>query len=109
AGAAVVLGSASSKTPSPVETVAQRHQITPSELRVLLAIVEIGGVRGVAKALGLSETTVKTHLRHVFEKTNTTRQAELVKLVAAFGNPLVASSASPERVARRPRSGDRRP
>jgi DNA-binding CsgD family transcriptional regulator/PAS domain-containing protein len=75
--------------PSPAETIAKRHQLTPSELRVLLGIVEVGGVPEVAKALGLSDTTVKTHLRHVFEKTSTTRQADLVKLVAGFANPLV--------------------
>jgi DNA-binding CsgD family transcriptional regulator len=88
--AAVFVRKASLDAPSPLETIAKRHQLTPSELRVLLAIVEIGGVPEVAKALGISETTVKTHLRHVFEKTSTTRQADLVKLVASFANPLVA-------------------
>jgi DNA-binding CsgD family transcriptional regulator len=32
---------------------------------------------------------VKTHLHHVFEKTGTTRQAQLVKLVAGYANALV--------------------
>ncbi len=88
--AAVFVRRATLDVPSPLETVAKRHRLTPSELRVLLAIVEIGGVPEVAHALGISETTVKTHLRHLFEKTNTTRQADLVKLVACFANPLVA-------------------
>jgi len=88
--AAVFVRKAALDVPSPLEAVAKRHQLTPSELRVLLAIVEIGGVPEVANALGISETTVKTHLRHVFEKTSTTRQADLVKLVARFANPLVA-------------------
>jgi DNA-binding CsgD family transcriptional regulator len=87
--AAVFVRKPALDAPSPVETIAKRHQLTPSELRVLLAIVEIGGVPEVAKALGISDTTVKTHLRHVFEKTSTTRQADLVKLVARFANPLV--------------------
>jgi DNA-binding CsgD family transcriptional regulator len=43
----------------------------------------------VAEALGVSATTVKTHLARLFEKTSTRRQAELVKLVAAFTNPLL--------------------
>jgi DNA-binding CsgD family transcriptional regulator len=38
--------------------------------------------------LGISETTVKTHLQRVFDKTGTNRQADLVKLVAGFLNPL---------------------
>src|SRR5262249_59620843 len=87
--AAVFVRKAQLDTPSPLETIARRHQLTPSELRVLLAIVEIGGVPEVANALGISETTVKTHLRHVFEKTSTTRQAEVVKLVAGFASPLL--------------------
>jgi DNA-binding CsgD family transcriptional regulator len=55
---------------------------------VLVAIVEIGGVPEVAPVLGISETTVKTHLQHVFEKTGVSRQADLVKLVAGFMSPL---------------------
>jgi hypothetical protein len=55
---------------------------------VLLAAVEVGGVPEVAPLLGVSETTVKTHLQHVFEKTGAKRQADLVKLVAGFMSPL---------------------
>jgi DNA-binding CsgD family transcriptional regulator len=87
--AAVFVRKAALDAPSPLEAIAKRHQLTPSELRVLLGIVEVGGVPEVARAMGISDTTVKTHLRHVFEKTGTTRQAELVKLVASFANPLV--------------------
>jgi len=55
----------------------------------MLAIVEVGGVPEVSEALGVAETTVKTHLSRLFKKTNTNRQAELVKLVASYTNPLV--------------------
>jgi DNA-binding CsgD family transcriptional regulator len=44
----------------------------------------------VAETLGIAENTVKTHLRRLFEKTGTTRQAELVKLVAAFSSQLLS-------------------
>jgi len=87
--AAVFVRRVALDVPSPLETVAKRHRLTPSELRVLLAIVEVGGAPEVAEALGVSETTVKTHLRHIFDKTGTSRQAELVKLVACFASPLV--------------------
>ena len=62
--------------------------MTPTELRVLLAIVGVGGVPEVATALGVAVTTVKTHLGRLFEKTGATRQADLVKLVAGYATPL---------------------
>ncbi|WP_298874601.1 helix-turn-helix transcriptional regulator [uncultured Bradyrhizobium sp.] len=63
--------------------------LTPAELRVLQCIIEVGGVPETAAALGIAETTVKTHLHRVFAKTGVSRQAELVKLAAGFSNPLV--------------------
>jgi DNA-binding CsgD family transcriptional regulator len=71
--------------------VGQTYKLTPAELRVLFAIVEIGGVPDVAVRLGIAETTVKTHLGRVFEKTGTSRQADLVKIVAGFSSPLSVS------------------
>ena len=76
-------------TPSPAEAIAKAYKLTPTELRVLLAIVEVGGVPEVAEAIGIGETTVKTHLGRVYNKTGAARQADLVKLVAGFLNPLV--------------------
>ena len=74
---------------SPPEAIVKEFKLTPAELRVLFAIVEIGGVHELAEALGISEATARTHLRHLFEKTGTSRQAELIKLVAKYANPLV--------------------
>jgi DNA-binding CsgD family transcriptional regulator len=74
---------------SPPEAIVKEFKLTPAELRVLFAIVEIGGVHESAEALGISEATARTHLRHLFEKTGTSRQAELIKLVAKYANPLV--------------------
>ena len=64
-------------------------ELTPAELRVLQSIVEVGGVPETAAALGIAETTVKTHLHRVFAKTGVSRQADLVKLAAGFSNPLL--------------------
>jgi len=71
------------------ELIARTFELTPAELRVFLSIVEVGGVPGAAAALGIAETTVKTHLHRVFAKTGVSRQADLVKLAAGFANPLV--------------------
>ena len=70
------------------EAIARCFNLTPAELRVLFAVVKVGGVPEMAPALGISETTVKTHLQRLFEKTGTKRQAELVKLAAGFVSPL---------------------
>ncbi len=86
--AAVFVHKAALATPSPPEVIAKAYSLTPSELRVLLAIVEVGGVPETAAALGIAETTVKFHLRRLFEKTGAKRQADLVKLVAGFANPM---------------------
>jgi DNA-binding CsgD family transcriptional regulator/PAS domain-containing protein len=87
--AALFVHKATLEAPSPPETIAKLYKLTPCELRVLLAVVRIGGVPEVAEALGIGEATVKTHLQRLFAKTDTSRQAELVKLVAGFTNPLV--------------------
>ncbi len=71
--------------------VARAFGLTPAELRVLLAIVDVGGVPETSKALGVAETTVKTHLSRVFSKTGASRQADLVKLAAGFANPLAGN------------------
>jgi DNA-binding CsgD family transcriptional regulator len=80
---------------SPPQAIAQLYKLTPSELRVLLAIVQVGGVPETAEALGIADTTVKTHLHRLFGKTGAARQADLVKLIAAFSNPLVAKPKAP--------------
>jgi DNA-binding CsgD family transcriptional regulator len=73
--------------PSAPDAIAKAYKLTPSELRVLLAVVEVGGVPEVAEALGVAETTVKTHLGRLYQKVGARRQADLVKVVAGFSNP----------------------
>ena len=90
ATSAVFIRKASLETPSPMETVAKLYMLTPGELRVLSAVINIDGVSAIAEALGLSEATVKTHLHHVFQKTGTSRQAGLIKLVASVTSPFDA-------------------
>lgn len=86
--AAMFVRKAALDPPHPLETIATTFKLTPAEMRVLMLIVEVGGVPEVAPMLGVSEPTVKTHLQHIFDKTGTKRQAELVKLVAGYVSPL---------------------
>jgi len=82
--AALFVRKATFTTPCSPEVIAKTHDLTPTELRILLAIVESSGVPEVAATLGIAESTVKTHLGRLFNKTGTNRQADLVKLVAGF-------------------------
>ena len=74
----------------PFEMLARQYQLTPGELRVLIAMIDAGGVPDIAAALKLSQATVRTHLRHVFEKTGVRRQADLVKLITSYPAPILA-------------------
>lgn len=91
--AAVFIRKTILETPSPPEVIARTYKLTPTELRVLLAIVEVGGVPEVAGALGVAETTIKTHLGRLFVKTGAARQADLVKIVAGYASPLIGERA----------------
>jgi len=86
---ALLLRAVSLRGQSYGELIARTFDLTPAELRVLLSIVEVGGVPETAAALGIAETTAKTHLHRVFAKTGVSRQADLVKLAAGFANPLI--------------------
>jgi DNA-binding CsgD family transcriptional regulator len=88
--AAVFVRKAAFDLPHPMDVISSTFKLTPAEMRILMMIVQVGGVPDIARVLGISETTVKTHLQHVFEKTGTQRQADLVKLVAAYMSPLAA-------------------
>ena len=70
------------------EVIGKLYSLTPAELRVLLAIVDVGGIPEVAAAFGVADSTIRTHVGRLFDKTGTARQADLVKLVAGFSTPL---------------------
>jgi DNA-binding CsgD family transcriptional regulator len=89
ATAALFIRRVTTEPPSAPEIIARAYDLTPTELRVLLAIVEVGGVPEVALALGVAESTVRTHLGNLFLKTGAGRQADLVKIAAGFANPLI--------------------
>jgi DNA-binding CsgD family transcriptional regulator len=88
--AALFVQKAALVTSSPPAVVAKTYRLTPTELRVLLAIVEVGGgAPQVAETLGIGEGTVKTHLKRLYQKTGARRQADLVKLFAGYASPLL--------------------
>jgi DNA-binding CsgD family transcriptional regulator len=89
AAAAVFVTRAQLDAPAAAEIMAKTFGLTLAELRVLIGITQFGGIAETAEALGISEATVKTHLQRLFGKTGAARQADLVKLVAGYANPLL--------------------
>lgn len=59
AAAVLFVRKAALDLPSPFETIALAFKLTSAELRVLFALIEVGGVPEVAEVLGVSEATVK--------------------------------------------------
>jgi DNA-binding CsgD family transcriptional regulator len=86
--AAVFVKSTTIAVPTGAQLMARTFGLTPSEERALARIVEVGGVAETAQSLGVSETTLKTHLSRIFSKTGAQRQADLVRLVTGFSSPL---------------------
>ncbi|WP_298967514.1 LuxR C-terminal-related transcriptional regulator [uncultured Methylobacterium sp.] len=89
ASAAVFVRRAEIPIVSGIELVAKLHGLTPGEIKVLQAVMANAGVSEMAASLGLSATTVKTHLGALFAKTGARRQSDLVKQVAAHGSPFL--------------------
>jgi DNA-binding CsgD family transcriptional regulator len=58
--------------------------LTRAERRVLPAVVRLGTLGEIAASLGLSETTIRTHLGNIFAKTGTKSRKDLVRLVGGF-------------------------
>lgn len=90
AAAAVFVTPPGENTPPPFETLAALYDLTPTEARVMVEIASGKNRAATAEALGIADSTVKTHLAHVFEKTRTSEQAELAKLVANLTPPVIA-------------------
>jgi DNA-binding CsgD family transcriptional regulator len=63
------------------EGLQQDFGLTPAEAGFTREILKAAGLQAAADRLGISLTTARTHLAHVFDKTGTHRQAELVRLI----------------------------
>jgi DNA-binding CsgD family transcriptional regulator len=59
-------------------TLSASYGLTPAEARIALALVEGKQLAHIAADFDISRTTVAFHMRNIFQKTRTCRQAELV-------------------------------
>lgn len=89
----------------PGEAFARLYGLTGSELRVLLTLAQGLGGKETADMLGITEATVRTHLQHIFAKTGTARQTDLLRLFQNASPPIVASHLQEQGVQERECSG----
>ncbi|WSH31186.1 helix-turn-helix transcriptional regulator (plasmid) [Rhizobium beringeri] len=62
----------------------QIYGLTPAETRIFELIARGEAPKAIAKQLGLSASTVKTHIRNIFAKTGTRRQADFARMAASL-------------------------
>lgn len=83
-GAAAILfvSEAARLAETATERASHIYQLTPAEARVLKLLMSGQDVKTMTDSLGTSEATIRTQLKSVMAKCGTTRQADLVRLVA---------------------------
>ena len=83
-GAAALLNVREVENPSDasVEMLQHEFHLTPAEAAVAAELAQGHSLKQAARELNTSIWTARSHLRAIFQKTNTHRQAELVSLLA---------------------------
>jgi DNA-binding CsgD family transcriptional regulator len=88
AAAALFVASASGPPQLPHDALIQLYDLTPAEVRIFELICEGQTPAAIAALLGITVSTVKTHLFHVFDKTGCRRQVDLVRLARSLTFPV---------------------
>lgn len=71
--------------PGPDASLRSRYGLTPTEIRVATALAEGLPVRSIAERHGVTYETARSQIKSVLSKTGTSRQTELVALMAKLG------------------------
>ncbi|CAM3319692.1 response regulator [Halomonas lysinitropha] len=79
----VLLSAPDQRPPLPEGVLASLFGLTPTETRIAMALLEGLRTEEIAARMGISPTTVAFHLRNLFQKTETHRQADLIALLLA--------------------------
>ena len=70
-----------------IDGLAEAFGLSKAEARILKALAETQDPAEAAVRLNLALSTVKSHLRKIFQKTSTSRQADLLRLVDSCRTP----------------------
>lgn len=79
--AAIYLTDPETRLDLDIEKLRQLYKLTPAEARLAALLAQGFRLEDAATELGVSLNTVRTHLKRIFSKTETDRQADLVRLV----------------------------
>ena len=82
------------------ETVLHFFNLTPAEARLLVELTNGTSLSEIAERYDVTINTLKTQLNHIFRKTGTNRQPDLIKLV--FSTPVVMNALASEKQLREP-------
>lgn len=63
------------------DTLVRLYSLTPSETRVALMLIDGKRLDQIAEELEVAQTTVVFHLKNLFRKTETNRQADLIRVL----------------------------
>jgi len=85
--AAAVLIATSAPLELPAGALSLLYDLTPAEVRVFELVVEGNSNVAVAKALGVSPSTVKTHMHRMFAKLGVRTRVELFKIAQSIKLP----------------------
>jgi DNA-binding response OmpR family regulator/DNA-binding CsgD family transcriptional regulator len=90
--AVVFVSDTAQRAPAPVDMLNRLFGLTPTEARVAWAFARGDRSDDIARAFGISATTVAFHKRNLFQKTQTNRQADLISLMLTLPLPLSAAA-----------------
>jgi DNA-binding CsgD family transcriptional regulator len=84
--AALVLTPVTLPQAPPVELVQSLFDLTPTEASVARSLASGETVEAIASARGVSQNTIRAHIRGVLEKTGCNRQVDVVALLTAISS-----------------------
>ena len=82
----VIVTASDSKPLLPADFLIQHFHLTPAESKLAICLCQHGNLKSVAEQLAISIHTARNHLKHIYQKTGTRRQAELVQLLMSYSH-----------------------
>ena len=78
-GASPLPANASTAQSSAIESFCSKHDLSPRETEVFALWITGHGVHDIAQKLCMSESTAKTHVRHIYDKCGVYGKAKLLQ------------------------------